>query len=162
MTYTDYLQTPIGLLQLIANELGLTAIDLVKEEEQDINSSGVLDQTKKELSLYFDGKLTSFSIPLNVSYGTIFFQSVWEIVYNIPYGKTLSYLDIARKLDNLGAIRAVGMANARNPIPIIIPCHRVIGTDGSLTGYALGLEIKRKLLMLENPQIFGMQGSLAI
>ena len=87
-------------------------------------------------------------------------HQVWNQVADIPYGKTISYLDIARAIDNPKSVRAVGMANGKNPIPIIIPCHRVIGSNGNLTGYALGLNIKSKLLALENPKAFAPQGTL--
>jgi len=102
----------------------------------------------RQLTMYFDGKLFEFSLPL-APQGTDFMQSVWRALQEIPYGETVSYTDIAVKIGNPKASRAVGMANNRNPIAIVIPCHRVIGSDGRLVGYRSGLENKRKLLELE-------------
>jgi methylated-DNA-[protein]-cysteine S-methyltransferase len=106
----------------------------------------------KQLDEYFNGKRTVFDLPLNLD-GTDFQVKVWHTLQTIPYGETCSYGHLAKMIGNPKACRAVGMANNRNPIPIIIPCHRVIGQDGSLTGYAGGLELKEKLLMLEKPDI---------
>ncbi|MCL4107171.1 UNVERIFIED_CONTAM: hypothetical protein GTU68_032986 [Idotea baltica] len=92
--------------------------------------------------------------------GTSFYQKVWNELLKIPYGETASYLDIAKKLGDPNSTRAVGMANGKNPIAIIVPCHRVIGSNGSLTGYAYGNEIKRQLLALENPKEYAINGTL--
>jgi len=102
-----------------------------------------------QLTAYFEGRLKRFDLPL-APVGTAFQLSVWEALKAIPYGEVASYGEIARAIGNPKAVRAVGGANARNPIPIIIPCHRVIGSDGSLTGFGGGLETKRRLLDLES------------
>jgi len=107
-----------------------------------------------QLTMYFDGKLFDFSLPL-APQGTGFMQSVWRALQEIPYGETVSYKDIAVKIGNPKAVRAVGMANNRNPIAIVIPCHRVIGINGQLIGYRSGLENKRKLLELEARHVAG-------
>lgn len=109
-------------------------------------------KVKKQLDAYFSGQLTSFSLPLSPA-GTDFQLRVWRALQEIPYGKTCSYLDIAKAVGDPNATRAVGSANGQNPIPIIIPCHRVIGQDGSLTGFGGGLARKRFLLALEQENI---------
>ena len=114
----------------------------------------MFDELFDQLALYFSGKLFAFDIPLAPS-GTAFQQLVWAELLKIPYGKTVSYKDIAVGIGNPAASRAVGMANHRNPIPILIPCHRVIGTNGKLVGYGGGIEIKMKLLKLENGGCYG-------
>ncbi len=116
-------------------------------ERQDAAFSEVVDQ----LDAYFSGDLTHFDLPLRPS-GTVFQQQVYGALQAIPYGATTTYGAIARKIGRPRAVRAVGAANGRNPIPIIIPCHRVIGADGSLTGFGGGLEIKKFLLDLESAQ----------
>jgi O-6-methylguanine DNA methyltransferase len=116
----------------------------------------VIDHTIRELTAYFEGDLHQFNLPLDLK-GSNFQLAVWNEVLAIPYGSTLSYIDIARKMNNPGAVRAVGTANGTKPIPIIIPCHRVIGNDGNLTGYVYGTNIKRKLLAIENQDRWGVQ-----
>ena len=116
-------------------------------ERQDAGFSEVVDQ----LDAYFSGELTHFDLPLRPS-GTAFQQQVYGALQEIPYGATTTYGAIARKIGRPRAVRAVGAANGRNPIPIIIPCHRVIGADGSLTGFGGGLEIKKFLLDVESAQ----------
>ena len=111
--------------------------------------SACLQDAFTQLEEYLEGKRKNFSLPLNPS-GTSFQQKVWSCLYSIPYGETRSYKDIAEQLGDKNSCRAVGNANNKNPIPVFIPCHRVIGADGSLTGYRGGLEIKQKLLELEN------------
>lgn len=106
------------------------------------------DNVVRQLQEYFRGERRDFDLPL-APRGTPFQQRVWQALREIPYGRSASYAEIARRLGNPNAMRAVGLANGRNPIPVIIPCHRVIGADGSLTGYGGGLPIKRKLLALE-------------
>jgi methylated-DNA-[protein]-cysteine S-methyltransferase len=120
-------------------------------------SDKLLREALAQLHAYFSGKLTNFDLPLDLSSGTTFRQEVWRHVQQIPYGNTISYGDIARSMDNPGAIRAIGSANGANPIPIIVPCHRVIGSDGSLTGYVYGMHVKRQLLALENPDKWGVE-----
>lgn len=111
-------------------------------------SSPIIEETKAQLKQYFEGKRESFDIPLYLV-GTDFQKSVWNALIQIPYGKTQSYLDLSKSLNNEKAIRAVARANGANAISIIIPCHRIIGSDGSLVGYAGGLNAKKKLLSLE-------------
>lgn len=113
-----------------------------------IQSDSVLIETSKQLKEYFFEGRKVFSLPLNPD-GSAFQKSVWAELLNIPYGRTISYKQLAEKMGNKNLIRAVGRANALNPIPIIIPCHRVIGSNGSLVGYSGGIEIKRYLLELE-------------
>lgn len=108
----------------------------------------VLDAAAEQLTAYFDGALTSFDLPVELS-GTPFQRSVWQALRSIPYGSTISYGDLARRIGQPSASRAVGLANGRNPVSIVVPCHRVIGANGSLTGYGGGVERKRFLLDLE-------------
>jgi len=143
-------------LKLVTSDKGLIAVlwendkphrvrlgDLVKR-----HSHPVLIEAERQLGEYFDGKRRSFSVPLDMR-GTSFQKSVWEALLAIPFGETRSYRDLAKKLGNPRATRAVGAANGRNPISIIVPCHRVIGSNGNLTGFAGGLETKARLLELE-------------
>lgn len=111
-------------------------------------SSPLEQEAAKQLDEYFKGKRKNFDLPLNLK-GTEFQKKVWEALKQIPYAQTRSYKEIAMMIGNKNASRAVGMANNKNPCPIIVPCHRVIGSNGSLVGYALGLDIKKKLLDLE-------------
>lgn len=115
-------------------------------------SNQILDKLEKELKAYFNGNLTSFSVPIDMK-GTTFQMKVWKQLCTIPYGETISYGDLADLIGNPKAVRAVGHANGNNPIPIVVPCHRVIASDGKLQGYGGGLWRKKILLMLENPQI---------
>lgn len=111
----------------------------------------VLIRARQELLEYFDGKRTKFDLPLDLQ-GTLFQKKVWEELLKIPFGSTISYSELATRIDNRNAVRAVGTANGKNPIWIIVPCHRVIGADGGLGGYAGGLEMKKQLLSLESRQ----------
>lgn len=120
----------------------------VLPEGMKICETPVLKEAARQLEDYFSGKLTAFSLPLAPE-GTAFMKKVWANLCGIPYGKTATYGEIALKAGSPRAARAVGLANNRNPIPIFIPCHRVIGADGSLTGYRGGLELKKRLLDLE-------------
>ena len=157
----DWLDTDIGRIYISASEEGITSLKLLdKEQVEDRLPNQHTDLAKEELIRYFQGALHKFTVPLHFVEGTPFMQEVWNYLLTIPYGKTVSYLDIAKELSNEKAVRAVGMANGKNPIPIIVPCHRVIGSDGSLVGYALGTEIKHRLLQIENPKSFGIQSSL--
>jgi methylated-DNA-[protein]-cysteine S-methyltransferase len=111
----------------------------------------MLRKTGEQLRAYFSGELTDFDLPLNLR-GTAFQKSVWDALLTIPYGETRSYLQIAERLGAPKAVRAVGAANGQNPAPIVVPCHRVIGSNGKLTGFGGGLPLKRFLLDLEAPQ----------
>ena len=119
-----------------------------KPENAEICETQVIKEAARQLKCYFSGTLKEFSLPLNPQ-GTEFMKKVWSALCRIPYGQTASYKEIAAAAGNKNAMRAVGMANGRNPIPIFIPCHRVIGADGRLVGYSSGLDIKKKLLDLE-------------
>ena len=147
----DSLATPMGVLQLSATDLGLTSIrfpDANLRQCKPKRSHPILEQSKQELSAYFRGDLTHFSIPLAWE-GTYFQEAVWRALVAIPFGHTVSYADIAVAVGRPRAARPVGGAVGRNPIPIIVPCHRVIGSDRSLTGFTGGLTIKETLLQLE-------------
>jgi methylated-DNA-[protein]-cysteine S-methyltransferase len=143
------IDSPLGSLTLTSSARGLVSVHF----GLNMPSDGTIDdaanlETIEQLREYFDGRRTQFELPLDVS-GTPFQLAVWSELRKIPYGSTCSYIDIARSLGKPGAARAVGMANHENPIAIIIPCHRVVGSDGSLTGYAGGLHLKKKLLSIE-------------
>jgi methylated-DNA-[protein]-cysteine S-methyltransferase len=148
--------SPIGVLRLVASEKGLVAILWKTDKPRRVRlgevveepSHPVLVRTEKELKEYFAGKRRVFSIPLDVR-GTPFQNEVWGALLGIPFGETRSYGDLAKRLGNPAASRAVGAANGRNPVAIIVPCHRVVGATGSLTGFAGGLEAKAYLLSLE-------------
>ena len=148
---TRAIKTPIGPLTLEADENAVTAIRFSAGGAQD--ASPLLDAAEAQLREYFAGARRTFDLPL-APHGTAFQQRVWTASRTIPYGETRTYGELAAAIDSPNASRAVGMANHRNPIPIIIPCHRVIGATGTLTGYAGGLEIKRRLLALEGINIF--------
>ncbi|MBQ9858840.1 MAG: methylated-DNA--[Oscillospiraceae bacterium] len=141
--------SPIGILAIAADGEYLTNLvfgSCVPGAQE--GSSSVLNNAISQLNEYFAGTRKSFDLPLKFD-GTEFQKLVWRELQNIPYGKTISYKELAEKTGNIKACRAVGMANNKNPIPIIIPCHRVIGANGKLTGYAGGLEVKKFLLELE-------------
>jgi methylated-DNA-[protein]-cysteine S-methyltransferase len=148
----QFLETPIGTLRLVSDGTHLLAIEFEGQYSDDIQDSGcsdpVLASCARQLSEYFAGDRQGFELPLG-AHGTPFQQSVWAALLDIPYGEVRSYRDIARSINNEAAVRAVGAANGRNPLPIVVPCHRVIGSDGSLTGFAGGLETKMQLLQLE-------------
>ena len=141
--------TPKGRLTIAADNQGITEIHFgVMELPMDYAPSALTNRAATEIQEYFAGKRTTFDIPLHPQ-GTPFQLEVWAELQNIPYGKTVTYADIAALLGKPKSYRAVGSANNKNPIPILIPCHRVIGANGSLTGYASGLKIKKYLLDLE-------------
>lgn len=151
MEYTAVINSPVGLLELTASEDALHSIVFLKSEKQLSEEIPIpLQETIKQLQEYFDGNRTEFNLPL-APQGTDFQKQVWDELFKIPFGKTVSYQQIANQLGNPKVIRAAASANGKNPIPIIIPCHRVIGSDGSLTGYSGGLHIKKWLLEHENP-----------
>jgi methylated-DNA-[protein]-cysteine S-methyltransferase len=145
--------SPVGKLRLIASDKGLVAIDVrnvrvASNLETSASAQKILSTTKKQLEQYFAGKRTTFDIPLDLV-GTEFQQQAWRALCRIPYGKTISYGQQAKNIKKPKAFRAVGSANGKNPIPIIVPCHRVVASDGSLGGYSLGLKMKKQLLALE-------------
>jgi len=151
MRYLDTLDTPLGTLQIEATERGLCGIWFPSRSINQGPTSGknrVISLAKQELNAYFAGDLTTFSVPLDWQ-GTRFQESVWQALLAIPYGKTMTYGDVARAIGRPRSSRPVGGAVGKNPLPIIVPCHRVIGSDGSLTGFTGGLDIKIRLLELE-------------
>jgi methylated-DNA-[protein]-cysteine S-methyltransferase len=151
-----YFSSPVGKLKLVASETGLIAILWENENPRRVpltglvedNKQNILVETERQLDEYFAGKRDVFSIPLDIR-GTTFQKNVWCALQAIPFGKTLSYGEIAKQLGRPTASRAVGAANGRNPISIVVPCHRVIGSSGKLTGFAGGLDVKARLLNLE-------------
>lgn len=147
---TVFINTPLGTTKIKGDENGVAIISILQEGEISKKIPLELKGVVKELNEYFDGKRTEFTFQLNPK-GTDFQKKVWQALLTIPYGKTISYLDLSKQLGDVKAIRAVASANGKNPLWIVIPCHRVIGTDGSLTGYAGGLWRKKWLLDLENP-----------
>ncbi len=145
-----FAETPIGRLRLLSNGEALVRIEFQDQHGTDGNESSdaVLTAACAQLNEYFDGRRRTFSLPLGAD-GTAFQHSVWDALERIPYGELRSYRDIADSIGNRKAVRAVGAANGRNPLPIVVPCHRVVGSDGRLTGFAGGLAVKEQLLALE-------------
>ena len=148
---TAFIQTHLGIAKLEGDTNGLTSITVLDTDETltDIIPPD-LEEAAYQLKEYFEGSRTQFDLLLNPS-GTDFQKSVWKALQDIPYGKTVTYLDLSKTLGDVKAIRAVASANGKNPLWIVVPCHRVIGSDGSLTGYAGGLHRKKWLLEHENP-----------
>jgi len=146
---TFYYSSPVGILEIKSTEFHIT--QLLFKESSEVSSETipeVLKECIRQLDEYFSGNRQNFSLPLAPE-GTYFQESVWKALQTIPYGQTISYKQLAEKVENPKACRAVGSANGQNPIAIIIPCHRVIAADGSLGGYAGGLDTKKMLLRLE-------------
>jgi O-6-methylguanine DNA methyltransferase len=155
--------TDWGRIELAASEKGITAILLPSSDRtgrkngrvpaRDVEPRGpalaILNQAKQELSEYVDGKRRDFSVPVDLSQGTPFQRRVWRAILRIPYGRVRSYRWVAEKVGGKQYARAVGMALGSNPVPIIVPCHRIIAHDGSLGGFGCGLPMKRRLLKLE-------------
>ena len=152
------IDSPVGALTLVGEADALTGIyfaihrrrDRLPDFGESISGSDLFDETTQQLGEYFAGEREAFDLPL-APRGDAFQQSVWEQLRTIPYGVTRTYGDLARAIGRPGAAQAVGAANGANPLSIVVPCHRVIGADGSLTGYAGGLDRKRFLLELERP-----------
>ncbi len=140
-----YYSSSIGILKLSYSARGITSVQFTNTWYEHPRDDLFLQQCYEQLDAYFSGKLKEFSLTLDLQ-GTAFQMKVWEQLREIPYGQTLSYQEIARRIGNPGSVRAVGHANARNPVSIIVPCHRVIGSDGSMTGYAGGIWRKKWLL----------------
>ena len=155
MNQTAFIQTPIGIAKITANDGGVSEILISTEGAISVKIPQELQQVATQLQEYFLGKRIIFDLKINPK-GTVFQQKVWTELQKIPFGKTISYLDLAKQLGDTKVIRAAAAANGKNPLWIIIPCHRVIGTDGSLTGYAGGLWRKKWLLELENPSKQGI------
>jgi len=146
-----YLYTPLGIAEITGDENGISKISVFDEKEIAILETPLeLQEAVGQLNDYFLGKRSDFTFKLNPS-GTEFQKKVWTALQKIPFGKTMSYQELSIQLGDVKAIRAVASANGKNPLWIVVPCHRVIGTDGSLTGYAGGLWRKKWLLEHENP-----------
>lgn len=145
-----FINSPLGITKIEGDENGIAIISVLSDGELTTKIPKNLQEAVSQLNEYFDGKRTDFTFKLNPK-GTDFQVKVWQELTNIPFGKTISYLDLAKKLGDPKVIRAAASANGKNPLWIVVPCHRVIGTDGSLTGYAGGLWRKKWLLEHENP-----------
>ena len=155
-----YMDSPVGALKLVAHDQALVAVMWDNEDHKRVRLAELIEniqhpmllRVKQQLEQYFAGQRQQFNLPLDFQ-GTDFQQQVWRALLTIPYGETRSYKDIALQIGNEKAVRAVGAANGRNPISIIAPCHRVIGSGGALVGFAGGLDKKQILLSLEQGQI---------
>ena len=147
-------ESSIGPLTLVASERGLVALEFGKRKHPEaVEKAKQLAPYRKQLDEYFAGKREEFTVPLDIR-GTDFQKRCWTQLLKIPYGQTRSYRQIAEAVGNRNAVRAVGLANGQNPIAIIVPCHRVIASDGTLCGYGGGLELKEELLRLEGARLF--------
>ena len=159
--YYSKLASPVGELTLVASAYGLTAVlwendnpKRVKLAELKLaNDHPILKQTRQQLQEYFEGLRQTFDLPLDM-HGTAFQKAVWHALLTIPYGETRYYAQIAEQINHAQAMRAVGAANGKNPLSIVVPCHRVIGSNGKLTGFAGGLQAKAYLLALERKRKF--------
>lgn len=146
-----FINTPLGITEIIGDDNGISSIKVLDSEEQITkNIPENLKECVSELHQYFDGSLQEFTFKLNPE-GTDFQKKIWELLLTIPFGKTTTYLELSKQYGDVKAIRAVANANGKNPLWIVVPCHRVIGSDGSLTGYAGGLHRKKWLLEHESP-----------
>lgn len=151
MMETCIIKTPLGFTKIIGDEAGIMSVIILNSEEKETDViPEALEDCVHQLKEYFDGNRSQFDLQLNPE-GTLFQKRVWEQLKSIPYGKTNSYLELSKQLGDVKAIRAVANANGKNPLWIIVPCHRVIGSDGNLTGYAGGLHRKQWLLEHESP-----------
>ena len=148
MQYQASFESPVGFLILKSDRQSIISISFSENDIQEQNSCAVLETCKEQLDSYFSGNSIDFDLPLS-PYGTEFQQKVWAELLNIPYGETITYMEMAVRLGDPKCIRAAGTANGKNPIAIIIPCHRVIGAGNKLTGYAGGIWRKKILLELE-------------
>lgn len=161
MSLYAYCPSPFGCFKITGSEHGVQAIQLMTGKACPIaKTPKELKNCVKQLNEYFARKRTHFDLELDFGDAPEFHQAVWKQLMAIPYGHTTYYSAIADKLGDAKKMRAVGQANRNNPIPIVVPCHRVIAKNGDLQGYYYGLDMKRKLLELENPMSFASQGSL--
>lgn len=148
---TCIIKSPLGFTKIVGDEDGIASVSILNSEEKVTDIIPVeLEDCVFQLNEYFEGSRTQFDLKLNPQ-GTDFQKQVWKQLEQIPFGKTISYLELSKQLGDVKAIRAVANVNGKNPLWIIVPCHRVIGSDGSLTGYAGGLHRKQWLLEHENP-----------
>lgn len=156
-----YVETPIGWLEITGSPTGISRVKRVDEKgEESQTLPPYVTACKVQLQEYFARKRSDFDLPLDFGDATDFHKNVWNQLLAIPYGHTSYYASVADKLGDVKKVRAVGQANRNNPIAIIVPCHRVIAKNGDLQGYFYGLDVKRKLLEIENPMSFAEQGSL--
>ncbi len=153
--FEDSLSTPLGNLQIVTNGEALVSLHFSRRDGSFWGSGEYADVVKQQLKEYFEGTRTHFSLNIQPD-GTDFQKKIWHLVYDIPFGKTASYKDISQWAENPKAIRAVGTANGANPIPIVIPCHRVVGSDASLTGYS-GELWRKKWLLDHESKLAGQQ-----
>ena len=150
MEIRDFIPSPVGFWPIEANSETITAIKFTAEKPLwTPNPSKITKQATQQLTQYFNNNLEEFDLPLNTLGYSPFYKSVWKAVSDIPFGKTASYSDLAITINNPKSVRAVGLANGKNPFPVVVPCHRIIGKDKSLTGYASGLKVKKWLLERE-------------
>ena len=147
---TAYIETPIGFAEIKGDENGLSSISVLNENKPKGIVPEVLEDAVYQFQEYFEGKRQNFTLKLNPE-GTDFQKKVWNKLQSIPFGKTVSYLELSKQLGDVKAIRAVAAANGKNPLWIVVPCHRVIGSNGDLVGYAGGLARKKWLLEHESP-----------
>jgi methylated-DNA-[protein]-cysteine S-methyltransferase len=147
-----YINTPLGQLAISADSQSIHSVEFTDQRLSAETANSLIKKAKKQLTEYFAGTRRKFTLPL-APVGTEFQQQVWQALLQVPYGQTSNYRAIARQVDNPRAFRAVGSANRKNPIAIIVPCHRIIGTGGHLMGYAGGLNRKAWLLQLESQQV---------
>lgn len=147
-TYLGIYQSPIGLIEIKVTAGAITSLEFVEEAREEERPGPVVEEAIRQLSAYFDGTRRDFDLPISPQ-GTDFQRLVWQHLLDIPYGQIISYQDLAKAIGKPEAIRAVGAANGQNPISVVIPCHRVLGSDGSLTGYGGGLWRKEWLLKHE-------------
>lgn len=145
-----FIKSPIGTAKVIGDKKGITEINILDSESESNIIPEELEFAVNQIQEYFEGKRTMFTFEINPK-GTDFQKKVWKALLRIPFGKTISYLTLSKEIGTVKAIRAVASANGKNPIWIVIPCHRVVGSDGTLTGYAGGLWRKKWLLEHENP-----------
>ena len=154
-----FYQSPIGILEITEEKEHITGLNLVlnhkvvQGKEEDNLCSRLLLEACTQLDEYFSNECTAFDLPIQFTSGTPFQHSVWNALRNIPYGETRSYEDIARAIGNPKAVRAIGQANTRNPLLLLVPCHRVINKNGTIGGFGCGVELKRKLLELEGTYV---------
>ena len=155
--FKTHYASPLGIIELTASERGVFSLYFVKKATGKNSENKVLKDCKKQLDEYFNRKRIEFALPLDME-GTAFQKKVWSELLKIPFGKTISYLELAKRVGDRNSIRAVGGANGKNPVSVIVPCHRVIGSTGKLIGYVGGIEKKRWLLDFESeattPKLF--------
>ena len=146
--YRGHIESPIGTVEIITDDSGVVSVFFVENKGEETEKNEILKKAEKQLTEYFDGTRKDFDLELSLE-GTDFQKKAWNELANIPYGETISYMEQSERIGNVKAIRAVGGANGKNKISIILPCHRVIGKNGSLTGYGGGLDKKKWLLDFE-------------